>query len=164
MPTPRYCLSALHIPGNVEGRDLGSVLVVGGQSSVDFLTAAAELLCLRCHGIWHWHRLPPMLERRPYRPGMLTVTNSETSRYVIVSGGGPRSIEMLRLSHDHKAYIQWTGIDPLPEYFDTRHLLQFNGTIYAFGKLSKFLHFTVFIFQKAVSLASCRLGCVYLDW
>ncbi len=120
------------------------VLVVegcGGKSN------EAELLSNRPHKPrtnpgnlvtqWRWHKLSPMQEVRPCRPGLLLLGRER----VLVCGGGDssgrkRTAEILQLPRDDDDMGVWTLItQPMTHGFCTAFLVNFNNRIVAVGEL-----------------------------
>ncbi len=104
----------------------------------------AALLTSRPHqtrgeqGQFSWQQLSPMLEKRPYRPGLLLIGRER----VLVCGGGDsrggsRTAEILQLPRDDNYRGVWTLLtQPMTQGFGTNFLVNFNNRIVAFCELS----------------------------
>ncbi len=120
------------------------VLVVGGCGGK---SNEAELLSNRPYKMgvkqinrvnpWRWHKLSPMHEERPCRPGLLLLGRER----VLVCGGGDsigrnRTAEILQLPRDDNDKGVWTLItQPMTHGFCTAFLVNFNNRIVAVGVL-----------------------------
>ncbi len=134
-----YSQSALFIGTGDDGDDGAAVLVVGGQGGN--LNEAALLTNRPPQargehgnrgGQWRWQQLPPMQEKRPFKPGLLLLGRG---RVLVCGGCWGATPEILQLPRGENENGVWTLlIKNMLQYFSSTYVVHFYDRIVAVGE------------------------------